>query len=57
MAVRIFGLFEALVVCLIVFGDNLGGFLYVVSILLEVFFLLWPRFVSKTLCEWNLVQL
>lgn len=45
----ILGLFEALVTLLIIFGDNLGGFLYVVSIALEIFFLVWPRFVKKTL--------
>jgi hypothetical protein len=32
MGVKIFGLFEALVACLIVFGDGMGGFLYLVSI-------------------------
>jgi len=33
IAVRIFGLFEALVVLLIVIGDVLGGTLYAVSVL------------------------
>jgi len=49
VGVMILGLFEALVTLLIIFGDNLGGFLYVVSIALEIFFLVWPRFVKKTL--------
>jgi hypothetical protein len=57
MAVRIFGLFEALVTCLILFGDPMGGFLYVVSIALEVFFLLWPRIATKTITQWNFSQL
>ena len=57
MAVRMFGLFEALVSCLIVFGDPLGGLLYVVSISLEIFFLIWPRFVAKTLNAWSFSQL
>ena len=49
--------FEALVTLLIIFGDSLGGFLYVVSITLEIFFMVWPRFVSKTLANWNFQQL
>jgi hypothetical protein len=54
MGVRIFGLFEALVSALIVLGDPLGGFLYIVSIVFEVFFLLWPRFLKNTLAKWHL---
>jgi|JI10StandDraft_1071094.scaffolds.fasta_scaffold870738_2 hypothetical protein len=57
MGVRIFGLFEALVSALIVFGDPLGGFLYLVSIVFEIFFLIWPRFLTNTIAKWNLGQL
>jgi hypothetical protein len=57
VGVMIFGLFEALVTLLIIFGDSLGGFLYVVSILLEIFLLVWPHFVNKTLQTWNFTQL
>jgi hypothetical protein len=57
MGTRIFGLFEALVALLIIFGDSLGGFLYVLSIIFEIFFLVWPRVVSKTLAHWSFGQL
>jgi len=33
MAVKMFGAFEILVVLLIIVGDNLGGVLYVLSVL------------------------
>jgi hypothetical protein len=55
--VRIFGLFEALVVLLIVLGENLGGIFYVLSLIFEVFFLLWPKIAAQKLNVWNFSEL
>lgn len=57
VAVKIFGVFELLVVLLIVLGDSLGGVLYVVSIIGEIFFLVWARYVAGTIAVWNNTQL
>jgi len=42
-----------LVVLLIIFGEGLGGFLYVLSVVGEFFFLSWPKFVAGKLNECN----
>jgi hypothetical protein len=46
-----------LVVLLIVFGDGLGGALYVVSIIGEILFLVKARHAAGTLDSWNNGQL
>lgn len=38
---------------LIVFNDSLGGLLYVVSVLVEIFFILWPKVASGKLGNWS----
>jgi hypothetical protein len=53
----VFGVFEVLVVLLIVLGDGLGGLLYVLSIVGEIFFLLWGRYVAGSIASWNNNQL
>jgi hypothetical protein len=53
MAARIFGLFEALVVLLIIFGDSLGGTLFVLSVVGEIFFILWPKVLGGKIQSWS----
>ena len=53
MAVKIFGAFECLVVLLIIVGDSMGGFLYVLSVMGEIGFLLWGRHVKSKLISWS----
>lgn len=54
---KVFGVFEVLVVLLIVLGDSLGGVLFLLTVLGEIFFLLWGRFVAGTIATWNNAQL
>jgi hypothetical protein len=46
-----------LVILLIIVGDGLGGFLYTLSILGEIFFLIWAKFAAGSIASWNNVQL
>jgi hypothetical protein len=55
--VKVFGVFEVLVVLLIVLGDSLGGLFFVLSVVGEIFFLVWGRFVAGTIASWNNAQL
>ena len=57
LGVRLFGGFEALVACLIIFGDAMGSFLYVVSIIFEIFFWIWPSVVARSFTKWNYSQM
>jgi hypothetical protein len=47
--VKVFGGFEALVAILVLSGDNLGGVAYLVSLIIETFFLIWPKIAAKSL--------
>lgn len=42
---------------LIVLGDSLGGLLFLLTVLGEIFFLVWGRFVAGTIASWNNAQL
>ena len=42
---------------LIVLGDSLGGLLFMLTVLGEIFFLVWGRFVAGTIASWNNAQL
>jgi hypothetical protein len=44
-------------VLLIVLGDGLGGFLYVLTILAEIFFLAWGKFTAGSINNWTHPQL
>jgi hypothetical protein len=46
-----------LVVLLIILGDGLGGSLYVISVLGEIFFMLWGRYVAGNITSWTNSQL
>lgn len=46
-----------LVVLLIVLGDSLGGLLFLLTVLGEIFFLVWGRFVAGTIASWNNAQI
>jgi len=56
IAVKIFGVFEVLVVLFILLGDSLGGALYVLSILGEIFFLVWGKYLAGSFRTWNYNQ-
>ena len=47
--VRVFGGFEALVAILVLSGDSLGGVAYLVSLIFETFFLIWPKIPTNSL--------
>lgn len=57
VAVKIFGAFEVFVVLMIVLGDGLGGTLYLLTLVFEIFFLLWGKLVAGSIAQWNNLQL
>jgi hypothetical protein len=42
---------------LIILGDGLGGTLYVLTIIAEIFFLVWGKFTAGSISNWTIPQL
>lgn len=57
VAVKIFGAFEVFVVLMIVLGDGLGGTLYLLTLVFEIFFLLWGKLAAGSIAQWDNLQL